>query len=286
MHEKRVMSMILAVCLVCGLFPPQTAWAVEQSPPGTAESQASEEAVDRAAEAQTQPAPEAAAEQPAESDAPDEQPEADAAEAAAPDEQTEASPEGKLEKEEQTEKTETEMAPTVQADTGDTDELEDYDIYLANYFLNRSPYEHMVTNYQDPCSVYVRTGLEKGMGVTLALWRVGTFNLKSEFEHAEKESEYYETILFDLLYNNQSDDNENLIYENTVKDAKAVKASNWKAICDAGYEVLMNQPVTEENMKAVYDAANACSSISNIMKAAKISTDIVGYFNTGKELLV
>ena len=174
---------------------------------------------------------------------------------------------------------------SVLADTEDYGDLSEYDVYLANQLINYGRYDFMTQEYESACEILVRNGKENGLSSGIAAWRALTFDGASEVEYAEAEVAYYEAILFDLVYDENEEGLENTVYDNIMDASEAVKASNWKKMCEGGQEVLMNMPVSADNLDEVYSAIQACDSVQGILDKVSLGTDILGYVDTGKELL-
>ena len=135
------------------------------------------------------------------------------------------------------------------------------------------------------CGIYVRNGRENGLSTGIATWRALTFNGASEVSYAQAEVAYYEAILFDLVYDEKGGGMENTIYDDIMGASEAVKASNWKKICEGGQAALLNAPVSAENLDEIYSAVQQCESLKGILDKISSGTDILGYVDTGKEFL-
>ena len=171
---------------------------------------------------------------------------------------------------------------------GDEDygDLSEYEIYLANEFIKYARYDFMTEDYNTgACGIYVRNGRENGLSTGIATWRALTFNGASEVSYAQAEVAYYEAILFDLVYDEKGGGMENTIYDDIMGASEAVKASNWKKICEGGQAALLNAPVSAENLDEIYSAVQQCESLKGILDKISSGTDILGYVDTGKEFL-
>ena len=168
-------------------------------------------------------------------------------------------------------------------------DISDYNIYLANYFIEFGGYDYMTETYDDPCTILVRNGKEAGLDKSLATWRAATFNGSSEFEHAESEVAYYDSILFDLMYNGETQSVENTIYDDISKAANIIKVSSLQKMFETGNEVLLTLPVTDETADLIYDAAEDCDIASGVLKEISKYTDfpskLIGYVDTGREFI-
>ena len=164
-------------------------------------------------------------------------------------------------------------------------DISDFEVYQANYFLQFAGYDYLTEEYDDPCSMLVRNGRENGLSDSIAKWRRWTFNGASELEYTQAEVAYYEAIFFDLLYDAEGGGFENAVYDNVIEGSKAIKASAWKQIVKAGDEVLMNTELSADNMSLVWNAVQKCESLEGILKKVGTGTDILGYVDSGKELI-
>ena len=168
----------------------------------------------------------------------------------------------------------------------ESDDLVDYEVYLADYLITNGRYDFMTQDYAEgACGVYVRSGKENGLNSSLAAWRAATFDGASEVGYAWAEVGYYESILFDLVYDEKEDGVENTIYDNIMDASEAIKASNWKTICKGGQEALMNVPLSADNLEKVYPVIQSLDAVQPILGKIGDATDILGYVDTGKEFL-
>lgn len=163
------------------------------------------------------------------------------------------------------------------------------DTYKAYYYLNFSDYAYFLNTYR---SVY-QTNLEsladnKPYQAMLTAWRVATFNIASEVDYAKKEIGYYETLLFDLLYDEQSGTIFQSFmseYSDLTKTAnsvqKALSASTFKKVSDLYGEIAKDTPATDPQYLEALKVLKNCSTVSeaaNLLGDISTLTDYAGTF--------
>ena len=163
------------------------------------------------------------------------------------------------------------------------------DTYKAYYYLNFSDYAYFLNTYR---SVY-QTNLEsladnKPYQALLTAWRVATFNIASEVDYAKKEIGYYETLLFDLLYDEQSGTIFQSFmseYSDLTKTAnsvqKALSASTFKTISDLYGKIAKDTPATDPQYLEALKVLKNCSTVSeaaNLLGDISTLTDYAGTF--------
>ena len=163
------------------------------------------------------------------------------------------------------------------------------DTYKAYYYLNFSDYAYFLNTYR---SVY-QTNLEnladnKPYQAMLTAWRVATFNIASEVDYAKKEIGYYETLLFDLIYDEQSGTIFQSFmseYSDLTKTAnsvqKALSASTFKKVSDLYGEIAKDTPATDPQYLEALKVLKNCSTVSeaaNLLGDISTLTDYAGTF--------
>ncbi len=163
------------------------------------------------------------------------------------------------------------------------------DTYKAYYYLNFSDYAYFLNTYR---SVY-QTNLEnladnKPYQAMLTAWRVATFNIASEVDYAKKEIGYYETLLFDLLYDEQSGTIFQSFmseYSDLTKTAnsvqKALSASTFKKVSDLYGKIAKDTPATDPQYLEALKVLKNCSTVSeaaNLLGDISTLTDYAGTF--------
>ena len=163
------------------------------------------------------------------------------------------------------------------------------DTYKAYYYLNFSDYAYFLNTYR---SVY-QTNLEsladnKPYQALLTAWRVATFNIASEVDYAKKEIGYYETLLFDLLYDEQSGTIFQSFmseYSDLTKTAnsvqKALSASTFKKVSDLYGKIAKDTPATDPQYLEALKVLKNCSTVSeaaNLLGDISTLTDYAGTF--------
>ena len=100
--------------------------------------------------------------------------------------------------------------------------------FLADYNLNYNRYSFWVNEFKSPYRSYVETKKNSSTyQVLLNAWRVATFTPKDDMEYAMEEVAYYQTILFDILYEGEKVES---ITGRLDKDLKLSKSSLMKTM--------------------------------------------------------
>ena len=167
------------------------------------------------------------------------------------------------------------------------------DTYKAYYYLNFSDYAYFLNTYR---SVY-QTNLEnladnKPYQAMLTAWRVATFNIASEVDYAKKEIGYYETLLFDLLYDEQSGTIFQSFmseYSDLTKTAnsvqKALSASTFKKVSDLYGEIAKDTPATDPQYLEALKVLKNCSTVSDAANLLGDISTLTDYASTFYELV-
>ena len=167
------------------------------------------------------------------------------------------------------------------------------DTYKAYYYLNFSDYAYFLNTYR---SVY-QTNLEsladnKPYQAMLTAWRVATFNIASEVDYTKKEIGYYETLLFDLLYDEQSETIFQSFmseYSDLTKTAnsvqKALSASTFKKVSDLYGEIAKETPATDPKYLEALKVLKNCSTVSEAANLLGDISTLTDYASTFYELV-
>jgi|GEM_PF-5324580 hypothetical protein len=100
--------------------------------------------------------------------------------------------------------------------------------YLADYIYNFSGYDYCKNELKMPYRSYVETRKDDSTWNTLlTAWRVATFELSDAATYSAKEIGFYETILYDVLYQNQEIES---ISGSLQKTVNTVQVSSLKKI--------------------------------------------------------
>lgn len=80
-----------------------------------------------------------------------------------------------------------------------------FETYAAWRAINYSSYDFYMNRFENPTRAAVKKNLnDPAYRQTLAQWRMTTFSFGQEVSYATKEIGYYETLLFDMLYDDTS----------------------------------------------------------------------------------
>ena len=104
-----------------------------------------------------------------------------------------------------------------------SESLISYDQYKADYYRDYSIYEYIMS---DDFTLYYRTVVEKNRSSAVYLglvtaWELATFELSDVAEFSKKRVGYYETFLFDIIYNGLEPQNITNTLNESVKSTAA-----------------------------------------------------------------
>ena len=145
------------------------------------------------------------------------------------------------------------------------------------------------------CPPYYSTVLKNRRDVSYRAseveWRILTFNLEEIFSHSNKEKTYVEGMLFNLLYDENSDSfatNLTSSYNDQIKDVKKniknIGFSEWKKLVDLGVEFTKNTPV-DENFMQNQVWADRLGAMSAEFGVFSNTTKLLGYVDTVGEYI-
>ena len=163
-----------------------------------------------------------------------------------------------------------------------------YDQYKADYYLEYSIYEYMMS---DNFTLPYRGVVEKNnSSVTyqalVAAWEVATFELSDIVEFSKKRVGYYEAFLFDILYTGYEPTN----VTNTLNGiVEGTQASMLQKISEAfeeeHYWRIPIKDIDEEKWENIQQALEECGEIKDIMGAIGNISTILDYASNIEDLL-
>ena len=167
--------------------------------------------------------------------------------------------------------------------------------YIAWYTINHGGYDFYMNRFKNPTTtVAERNQNDPEYSASMLLWRVATFQFEKEAEYATSEIGYYETFLFNMLYN---DENESFLnefsdqYSSNIKIfqtvEKALGISAISSVCKA-YKELGEEWGLPQNTEDIEKFKKSLQEADNIKDALDIVgdvTDYIGYFKTANDLV-
>ncbi len=171
-----------------------------------------------------------------------------------------------------------------------------FDVYLAWHTLNYSSYSFYANSWQSPYRVVVnRYQDDAAWNGMLAAWRVLTFDLSSELNYAEKEVAYYETFLFNILYDEKTETMGTGTLDTFAEGVDAfdeasenLSLSMWKSIIELDIGVSESTPVgdlTEENFPLLLEDIQSMGEIQEALSVLGDVAQYIGYCNTVFDLI-
>ncbi len=175
--------------------------------------------------------------------------------------------------------------------------------YLADYNYKYNSYNFYKNLYKSPYRSIVETRKDSEEWQTLLFsWRVATFKLSDIIEYNSKEVGFYETILFDILY--QGNDLESLsgmlkscvdTVQSSIlgKIVKAFSSENKTTIENNNLNLINQEDFLKKNIKKLskteIDKLNkqiqTCDELSEVFKAIGNISNLLGYVNNIEELI-
>lgn len=186
----------------------------------------------------------------------------------------------------------------VMAVTADAAELDDLsaarkgaEVFEAWYIQKYDGYDFLMNQLHSPAQIVV--DLKKDdptWNAALATWRVATFDLKSEWDRGDKELGYYDSLIFNILYDEKSESIGTSVlsaYVDSVGDvekaAKKVSASTWKKVTGAYSDLTANTKIdltdTEKATK-VFNSIKTANDLNTTFSKIGDYTKYVGYCTT------
>ena len=136
--------------------------------------------------------------------------------------------------------------------------LSSFNEYMADYYLENSAMRYWIEDYHAPYRTFVENGKANGLAADCLAWRAATFELSDLNSYAREETIYYQTILFDLLYEGEDTgiDNEDYTKAKSVvgsvkKIYKSVNVSALKKLNDLSLITTADTVITDDNLEQV-----------------------------------
>ena len=170
------------------------------------------------------------------------------------------------------------------------------EVFEAWNILTYSNYEYMTRDYVSPYRIDVEVHQDDpDWNAALAQWRILTFDIKSELTYAEKEVGYYNTFLFNILYDSQSE-TLGTSFVSTAADLTSdaqkvgdmIGASTWKKVCSVVSDISGNTAIDlmdTEKAEKYYNALKNSGDLKNAFSVIGDVTKYVKYASTALELV-
>ena len=171
-----------------------------------------------------------------------------------------------------------------------TDNSISWDRYKADYYLDYSPYEYYMS---DEFNIPYRTIVEENsnslaFNTLLAGWEVTTFELSNALEYSKKRVGYYETFLFDILYQGSDMD---VLSDKLNSCVKSTQASTLKQVCsfleesELSYAKTNIASMSSEEKENLAEGLVQCDEFKEIFGAISDVSKVLSYASDVEELI-
>ena len=121
--------------------------------------------------------------------------------------------------------------------------LQSYEQFLAYYYQTYSLLDYLMENSDSPCRTIVNNADEDLEGA-LEIWRKATMDVGDLAKYSEKEIEFYEFLIFDILYQKNALD---LGLKNAETAVNVLQSEILNEYAELGLDMTLLTKVTEEN---------------------------------------
>lgn len=167
--------------------------------------------------------------------------------------------------------------------------------YTAWYTIEHGGYDFYMNRFENPArTVAERNKRDPSYSTNMLLWRIHTFSVEQEAKYATSEIGYYETFLFNMLYNEENDSFLNEFadqYSSDIKTyqtfEKALGTSAVSSVCNA-YEKLgeiWKLPESAEEIEKFEQSLQKADNIKGAMDIVGDATKYIGYVKTANDLV-
>ena len=154
-----------------------------------------------------------------------------------------------------------------------------FDVYRAWHTLNYTGYDFYAYTWSSPYRIIVDTYSDNvGWNTSLTLWRIVTFDLKSEIEHSQKELGYYEALLFNILYDEGSETLVTSFMGDSVSDLtktyKSLGASALKSLAKTVDGSVIDNSLSALSQSEKEELLAVITNIDEIKDACELIGDV------------
>ena len=174
-----------------------------------------------------------------------------------------------------------EQVETFAASAVEKNKYDSYEQFLAYYYLTYSSLDYYLNNDELPYQTYVKNA-DESFKKSLENWRLATLDAGSLVKYSTKEVEFYEMIVFDILYQNVSEDT---VLKNAETSVNALQSSLVKDLAETGYEWTMDIKVTEENADEILNRLISLDNLKFLSKEVSTLKKGIKYTKTMEELI-
>ncbi|MCC2232287.1 leucine-rich repeat protein [Lachnospiraceae bacterium CLA-AA-H215] len=167
------------------------------------------------------------------------------------------------------------------ADSETPGKYDSYDQFLAYYYLTYSPLDYYMDTAELPYQTYVKN-VDDDFKTKLQAWRLATLDGKSAVEYSTKEVEFYELLIFDILYQDIAEDQ---ILKNAETGVKTLEAAVQKDIAGVVYDWTLETELTADNASEIVDRLVKCGDLEFLGDCVDILKKGVEYTKTVEELI-
>ena len=174
-----------------------------------------------------------------------------------------------------------EQIETFAASAVEKNKYDSYEQFLAYYYLTYSSLDYYLNNDELPYQTYVKNA-DESFKKSLENWRLATLDAGNLVKYSTKEVEFYEMIVFDILYQNVSEDT---VLKNAETAVNALQSSLVKDLAETGYEWTMDTKVTEENADEILNRLISLDNLKFLSKEVSTLKKGIKYTKTMEALI-
>ena len=163
----------------------------------------------------------------------------------------------------------------------DATKYNSYEQFLAYYYLNYSTLSYYLNVSELPYHTYLKNSDEKFRS-RLRAWKIATLDAGSLVENSTKEIEFYEFLVFDILYQDTAEDS---VLKNAETGINATQASLIKEIADAKWDFTLSTNITKDNADEILRKLTTLDNLKFLGDQIGILEKGIQYTKTVEELI-
>lgn len=170
-------------------------------------------------------------------------------------------------------------------------------VYLSYYYLMKDGlYDYTMNNYE---SAYIKEVTKRenstAFQTLLTSYRIATFSLSEGVSFTNKETGFYEALIFDMLYDDSTESIFSTLVDSSVDaatdvntQAAALTATVSKELLDLNIDIIKNIPFdlsTDDGMSQLLENLKKCEALSDFMEHIGKAEKFTGHFKTALEFV-
>ena len=170
-------------------------------------------------------------------------------------------------------------------------------VYLSYYYLMKDGlYDYTMNNYE---SAYIKEVTKRenstAFQTLLTSYRIATFSLSEGVSFTNKETGFYEALIFDMLYDDSTESIFSTLVDSSVDaatdvntQAAALTATVSKELLDLNIDIIKNIPFdlsTDDGMSQLLENLQKCEALSDFMEHIGKAEKFTGHFKTALEFV-